>query len=158
MAKLSTHWVGSSFLRWSDIEHDIRILTKKVRDTGFEFDKIATVSRGGLIPARLMADQFNIKTILVDKHHVPPNTLFVDDIYDSGKTFKNIISRTKTPHIFLYVTLVARKGTKYPKQLEYARKTRGNEYVIFPWEKKEQHQKSYKISNKNTPYRKPKNN
>ena len=158
MTRSDTQWTGSSSLRWSDIEHDIRILSKKVKSTGFEFDKIATASRGGLIPARLMADQFNIKTILVDKHRIPAKTLFVDDIYDSGKTFRKIISQTKTPRIFVYATLVARKGTKYPKQLKYARKTKGSEYVIFPWEKKEQSQKSYETRDKNRRYGKPKNN
>lgn len=158
MTRSDVQWIGSASLKWTDVEHDIRILAKKVKAAGFEFDKIATVSRGGLIPARLMADRFNIKTILVDKQRVPVKTLFVDDIYDSGKTFKKIISLTKTPNIFVYATLVARKRTKYPKQLKYARKTKGSEYIVFPWERKEHIQKPHKIRDKNRHHRKPKNN
>lgn len=127
-----------SILTWSDIELQVEILTKKVRKTGFEFDKIATVTRGGLVPARLLADQFDIKNILVDKKKIPSKTLFVDDIYDSGDTFKKIIPMLDMPENFVYATLVARKGIRYPKQLVYAQKTMGKEeYVIFPWDRLE---------------------
>ena len=131
------NWKGSSFLEWSDIESQVKILCNKIRKTGFEFDTIATVSRGGLVPARLVADNFNIKKILVDLKKIPENTLFVDDIYDSGDTFEKIFPLVDKPRNFLYVTLIARKGRKYPKQLVYAKKTIGSEYVVFPWDKLE---------------------
>ncbi|GEM_PF-800235 len=150
-------WIGKTILDWKDIEHYVEILAKKVRDTRFEFDKIATVSRGGLVPARLMADLFDIKKILVDKRNLPPGTLFVDDIYDSGKTFKNAISDMTKSRNFLYATLVARKGRRYPKQLVYARKTRGREYIVFPWEGME-YQRSCLMQSKTRTRRKPKNN
>lgn len=137
MARTNSDWKGRSYLSWSNIEHDVASLARKVQSTGFEFDKIATVSRGGLIPARLMADHFDIKIILVDKLSIPSETLFVDDIYDTGKTFKKIVSHFPSNNNFVYATLMARIGKKYPKQLVYARKTRGREYVVFPWEEKE---------------------
>jgi hypoxanthine phosphoribosyltransferase len=115
----------------------VSILGVKIKKMGFEFDKIATVSRGGLVPARLVADHFNIKTILVDKNKISKGTLFVDDIYDSGNTFKRVFSLVESPTDFLYATLVARKGVKYPKYLVYAKKTKGQEYMVFPWDKLE---------------------
>jgi hypoxanthine phosphoribosyltransferase len=130
-------WKGKSFLKWSDIDSQIRILCIKIKKSGFEFDKIATVSRGGLVPARLVADNFDIKKILVDKKKIPEKTLFVDDIYDSGDTFKKIFPTVDKPENFLYATMMARVGIKYPKQLVYAKKTRGSEYVVFPWDKLE---------------------
>ena len=123
----------------------MKVLVTKIRENGFEFDKIATVSRGGLVPARLVADHFDIKKILVDKNKIPPRTLFVDDIYDSGDTFNRIFSLVLEPKNFLYATLVARKGMKYPKQLVYAKKTLGQEYVVFPWDKLESHRNSKRI-------------
>ena len=131
------NWKGKSSLTWSDIESQVSVLVTKIRKSGFEFDKIATVSRGGLVPARLVADHFNIKKILVDKNKIPSRTLFVDDIYDSGDTFDRVFPSFLEPKNFLYATLVARKGRKYPKQLVYAKKTRGKEYVVFPWDKLE---------------------
>lgn len=124
-------------MSWSDIESCVTILCKKIKKTGFEFDRISTISRGGLVPARLVADHFNIKKILVDKNVIPKRTLFVDDIYDSGATYKKIIPRVRDSKNFVYATLVARKGISYPKQLVYAKKTKGREYVVFPWDKLE---------------------
>ncbi len=115
----------------------VAILCDKINKTGVEFDKIATVSRGGLVPARLVADYFNIKKIRIDKKKIPKRTLFVDDIFDSGDTFNKIFSLVKDPKNFVYATLVARKGVKYPKRLVYAKKTRGQEYVVFPWDRLE---------------------
>lgn len=140
------NWEGKSNLTWSDIESQVTVLATKIRKSGFEFDTIATVSRGGLVPARLVADHFNIKKILVDKHKIPGRTLFVDDIYDSGDTFYRIFPLVITPKSFLYATLVARKGMKYPKQLVYAKKTRGQEYVVFPWDKLESERESKRIN------------
>ncbi|WP_101476775.1 phosphoribosyltransferase [Candidatus Nitrosotalea bavarica] len=124
-------------MSWSEIESCVEILSAEIKKTRFEFDAIATISRGGLVPARLIADHFNIKKILVDRNVIPKRTLFVDDIYDSGTTFEKIIPLVKDPKNFVYATLVARKGAWYPKQLVYAKKTRGQEYVVFPWDKLE---------------------
>jgi len=128
------NWKGKSYLTWSDIESQVKVLATKIRKTGFEFDKIATISRGGLVPARLVADHFDIKKILVDKNKISSRTLFVDDIYDSGDTFNMIIPLVLKPKSFLYATLIARKGVKYPSQLVFAKKTLGQEYVVFPWD------------------------
>lgn len=128
------NWKGKSYFTWSDIESQVKVLATKIRKTGFEFDKIATISRGGLVPARLVADHFDIKKILVDKNKISSRTLFVDDIYDSGDTFNMIIPLVLKPKSFLYATLIARKGVKYPSQLVFAKKTLGQEYVVFPWD------------------------
>lgn len=130
-------WAGKARLTWKEIESCVKTLSKNIKQTGFKFDKIAAVSRGGLVPARLIADHFNIKIILVDKKKIPERTLFVDDIYDSGDTFKRIFLLASDPNNFTYVTLIARRGADYPYQLVYAKKTQGNEYVIFPWDKLE---------------------
>jgi len=128
-------------LDWSDVELRVDILVKKLNKNKFKFDKIATVTRGGLVPARLLADRFDIKTILVDKKKIPEKTLFVDDIYDTGKTFKRILPLVTHPNKLLFATLVARQGLIYPKQLIYGQMTKGNEYVIFPWDKFEYERK-----------------
>lgn len=131
------NWKGESFLSWPDIESQVKILCAKIKKTGFEFDTIGTVSRGGLVPARLVADNFDIKKIFVDRKKISGRTLFVDDIYDSGDTFKKIFQIVEEPGNFLYATLMARTGVKYPKHLVYAKKTLGSEYVVFPWDKSE---------------------
>jgi hypoxanthine phosphoribosyltransferase len=122
---------------WTDIERLTRQLSKKILTLSKDFSSISTISRGGLVPARLLADFMGIDTILVDKNKIPPDSLFVDDIYDSGNTFKKIIPKVTDPSSFVYATLFARRGKKYPKQLVYAQKTKGNEYIVYPWDKLE---------------------
>jgi len=122
---------------WTDIERLTKLLSKKIYTLSKNFSSISTISRGGLVPARLLADHMGINTILIDKNKIPPYSLFVDDIYDSGNTFKKIIPKVTDPSNFVYATLFARKGKKYPKQLVYAQMTKGNEYIVYPWDKLE---------------------
>ncbi len=122
---------------WKRIESITKLLAKKIKSTRKEFNSISTITRGGLVPARLMADIMNIHEILVDKNKIPSDSLFVDDIYDSGDTFKKILSKVENPSDLVYATLFARKGKRYPKQLIYATKTKGNEYIVYPWDRLE---------------------
>lgn len=121
-------------ITWADVERLTKLLSKKISQTSNEFSSISTISRGGLVPARLLADHMGIDTILVDKNKIPSDSLFVDDIYDSGKTFKKILPKIINPSNFVYATLFARQGKKYPKQLIYAQKTKNTEYIVFPWD------------------------
>ncbi|MEC4848529.1 MAG: phosphoribosyltransferase [Nitrosarchaeum sp.] len=124
----------SQNVTWTDIEQLTKLLSKKILEYSKRFSSISTVSRGGLVPARLLADHLGIDTILVDKNKISSDSLFVDDIYDSGKTFKKILQKVDDPSDFVYATLFARKDKKYPKQLVYAQKTKGVEYIVFPWD------------------------
>ncbi len=127
----------SQNVTWSDIERLTELLSKKILALSKDFSSISTISRGGLVPARLLADHMGLDTILVDKNKIPFDSVFVDDIYDSGNTFKKIIPKVTDPSNFVYATLFARRGKKYPKQLVYAQKTNGNEYIVYPWDKLE---------------------
>ena len=95
------------------------------------------MSRGGLIPSRLIADALNIKKIYVDQDNISSDSLFVDDIFDSGKTFNNIFLHVDNGSKFIFATLYARRGMKYPEQLIYGEKTFDTSYVVFPWDKLE---------------------
>ncbi len=119
---------------WTDIEKLTDSLSQKILELSKDFSSISTISRGGLVPARLLADHMGIDKILVDKNKIPSNSLFVDDIYDSGNTFNKIILKVADPSNFVYATLFARRGKKYPKQLLYAQKTKGDQYIVYPWD------------------------
>lgn len=127
----------SQKISWSEIEKLVKVLSDKIRALNREFSSISTISRGGLVPARLLADHLGIETIFVDKNKIPYDSLFVDDIYDSGNTFKKIIPKMEDPSKLVFVTLFARRGKKFPKQLLFAKKTVGNEYIVYPWDKLE---------------------
>ncbi|WP_428327072.1 phosphoribosyltransferase [Nitrosopumilus sp.] len=122
---------------WSEIESLVKRLSNKISKLPRTFSSITTLSRGGLVPARLVADQLGIEKIFVDKKKISFDSLFIDDIFDSGDTFNEIIKRVDIPSKFVYATLFARRGKKYPKQLLYGKKTNNNAYVVFPWDKLE---------------------
>ena len=136
----------SEKISWSEVEKLIKILSEKIISKSQEFSSISTISRGGLVPARLLADHLGLDIIVVNPKKIPSDSIFVDDIYDSGNTFKKIINKVDRPSDFLYATLFARRGKKYPKQLIYAKKTKNNSYVVFPWDKLEYKQfKKYNL-------------
>lgn len=124
-------------MSWTRIESLTKVLAKKIKTKQKDFTSISTISRGGLVPARLMADILDIQEILVDKKKVPSDSLFVDDIYDSGSTFKKVISQAEDPKSLVYATLFARRGKRFPRQLIYAKQTKGLEYVVYPWDRLE---------------------
>jgi hypoxanthine phosphoribosyltransferase len=128
---------NSEKVSWSEIEKLTKTLSEKITLLPQEFSSISTISRGGLVPARLLADHLGLDIILVDQKKISSDSIFVDDIYDSGNTFKKIINKVDNPSNFVYATLFARRGKKYPKQLIYAKKTSDNSYVVYPWDKLE---------------------
>jgi hypothetical protein len=125
------------YIDWSEIESLILILSDLIRKSSRPFSAITTLSRGGLIPARLLADHLGIQKILVDPTTISSDSLVVDDIFDSGHTFKKIQSLVDDPSRLFFVTLFARRGKQYPKQLVYAKQTNDDGYVVFPWDKLE---------------------
>ena len=120
------------FIDWNTIESLADVLASKIKSLHLKFNSISTISRGGLVPARLLADRLDIKVILVDKDQIPQDSLFVDDIYDTGKTFEKILPRAKNFAYLVYATLFARKGKKIPRQVIYAQLTKGDEYIVYP--------------------------
>ena len=129
--------IAAQHVDWNDIESLVGRLSKNILKLSRHFSSITTVSRGGLIPSRLLADSLGIKKIFVDQKIISPNSLFVDDIFDSGKTFYHILPNVDDSSKFVFATLFARRGMKYPEQLVYAETTFDDSYVVFPWDKLE---------------------
>ena len=122
------------YVTWSKIDSLIQVLSDLVLKSPRTFSSISTLSRGGLIPSRLLADHLGIQTILVDQKIISSNSLVVDDIFDSGVTFEKILSKIDDPSQLFFVTLFARREKKYPPQLVYAAKTNDDAYIVFPWD------------------------
>ena len=129
--------ISKQDVSWNDIEILIDTLSQNILKLSRNFSSITTLSRGGLVPSRLLADALGIKKILVDQKIVNSDSLFVDDIFDTGETFSNVFSNVDDPSKFVFITLFARRGMKYPEQLLYAEKTLDDSYVVFPWDRLE---------------------
>ena len=82
------------FLEWSTIEDLVDDLCNKIKkyqkETGFEFDNIFGLQRGGLIPAVMVSHQLSLP---MTKGTILPNTLIIDDICDSGVTLEDFFGR-----------------------------------------------------------------
>ena len=130
----------SQNVSWNEIESLVEKLSESILELSRSFSSITTLSRGGLVPSRLLADGLGIKTILVDQKTISSDSLFVDDIFDSGKTFHTTLLNVDDTSKFVFVTLFARRGMRYPEQLIYAEKTFDDSYVVFPWDKLEYEQ------------------
>ena len=120
---------------WSEIDSLIEQLSNLILKSKKKFSSITTLSRGGLVPSRLLADHLGIEKIFVDEKVIPVNSLVVDDIFDSGKTFDRVISKSEDSSKLLYATLFVRRGKKLPPQLIYGKETDDDGYVVFPWDK-----------------------
>ena len=127
----------SQKVTWSEIEQLVKTVSDKISKLPRTFSSISTITRGGLVPSRLLADRLGIDTILVDQKKIPSDSIFVDDIYDSGNTFKKMLNKVDTPSDLVFVTLFARRGKKYPKQLIFGKKTNSSSYIVYPWDKLE---------------------
>ena len=135
--------VKSQYVSWNEIENNVQIISNKILKSSKNFSTITTISRGGLIPSRLLADSLGIEKIFVDQNTISSDSLFVDDIFDSGKTFSDVISKATDSSKLTFATLFARRGVSYPEQLIYGEQTLDDSYLVFPWDKLE-YEKSLK--------------
>ena len=135
--------VKSQYVSWNEIEKTVQIISNKISKSSKNFSSITTISRGGLIPSRLLADSLGIEKIFVDQDIVSSDSLFVDDIFDSGKTFSDVLSKATDSSKLTFATLFARRGVSYPEQLIYGEQTLDDSYLVFPWDKLE-YEKSLK--------------
>ena len=127
--------VKSQYVSWNEIENNVQIISNKILKSSKNFSTITTISRGGLIPSRLLADSLGIEKIFVDQNTISSDSLFVDDIFDSGKTFSDVISKATDSSNLTFATLFARRGVSYPEQLVYGQQTLDDSYLVFPWDK-----------------------
>ena len=129
--------VKSQYVSWIEIENTVQIISNKILKSSKNFSSITTISRGGLIPSRLLADSLGIEKIFVDQNIISFDSLFVDDIFDSGKTFSDVMSKVPDSSNLTFAALFARRGVSYPEQLIYGDQTIDDSYLVFPWDKLE---------------------
>jgi len=141
-------------LSWNQVHEFLIELAKKVNESGFSPDVIVGISRGGLIPSRILSDLLDnpnlasvrvkfylninkkIKEPVITQPISAPiegkTILIVDDVADTGKSLHLVYeklweraNRTKTLTLFY-------KPWSCFKPDFYARET--SAWIIFPWE------------------------
>lgn len=142
---------------WAEYFNDIRQVSYDLRNE--EFDCVIGISRGGLIPARMLCTELGVKNLglikasfytdsgrkletptvqYVDAFSQYSNVLVVDDIYDTGETMKMIkfdltntfnVAKIKTFTLFYNVCTLEKPNYTLNPKYDW-------EWVTFPWETK----------------------
>lgn len=137
------------FITWEEFHAHSKALCAKIKAEG-EYNKIVAISRGGLIPAGILAYELNIRNSQAinissydeDKQRseqdiefcslvgeVDEKTLIVDDLSDTGKTFR--ILRAIYPNA-QYVSVYAKpEGSKV---VDIYAQSMPDEWIVFPWD------------------------
>ncbi len=138
------------YINWDEFHQSVKNLCTKIKTMG-EFEKIIAVSRGGLIPAGIIAYELNIRNtevvnissydnnydrrddkdielnINVDK--ADEKTLIVDDLADTGRTFQ--ILRQFYPQA-KFVSVYAKDAGQ--NEVDVFAKRMPDDWIVFPWD------------------------
>lgn len=140
---------NKTYLNWEEFHQDVKQLCQKIKASG-NYNKIVAISRGGLVPAGILAYELNIRstevinvaTYIDDVHlklekidkpenvgEVNEQTLIVDDLVDSGQTFE--VLRQTFPKA-KYVSVYTKNKSKDNADI-FAREL-PDEWIVFPWD------------------------
>ncbi len=143
---------------WKDIERWSKNIVKEVMKSGYEPELVIGLARGGLVPARLIADYLNIKDLYAVKTEhwgltATPDgkaklaqglqisidgkrVLVVDDITDTGQSLKLAVDHIKghNPSEIRSATLLHITHSKYVPDY-YSDEVPEDKWTwfIFPW-------------------------
>lgn len=147
------------FISWENFHTSSFELAKKIQNSGEKFDTIVAISRGGLVVARILSDflKLGIYNIAIESYldinqkkdpRVTQNIgsaeiagkriLLVDEICDSGKTFKRAVeylsSLASHPLQFKSACLVLKSHSSYAPDFH---EVIIDKWVVFPYEVRE---------------------
>jgi len=135
---------------WSQFEEDTKQLAEKLGALNKEWTTIVAIARGGLVPAAIIAHLFSIRhietictisynddtleqeslKILTEFSSESDNILVIDDLVDSGKTFKLVREMLPNAHF----ACVYAKPTGIPTTDTYFKLFSHDTWLVFPWE------------------------
>ncbi|MEM0134289.1 MAG: phosphoribosyltransferase [Thermoplasmatales archaeon] len=152
--------VPSRIVSWEEVERWAEIIVEKIGD--FKFDCVISVIRGGLVPARIVADYLSIKDIFtlktehwgitatpdgkaavtypIVKDLIGRSVLVVDDITDTGQSLKLAIEATKqkNPKVVKSATFLHINRAEIAPDYFAEEVTAENwKWFIFPWNRRE---------------------
>jgi xanthine phosphoribosyltransferase len=137
-------------LTWSDIETSSNQLAVSLKERNWT--GILAITRGGLVPAGLLAESLNIRRIetiniqsydkekkrgeitllnVPDIKNAGENWLIIDDLVDSGETIKAV--KKLFPNAVYAVLFAKPKGMLTVDH--YVREVGQDTWIVFPWEK-----------------------
>ena len=143
---------------WQDIHELCRTIACKVEDQHDSVSNVIAISRGGLVPATIIAHELNVERVYsigvksykgMKKTGVPSlyqnlseseiwtlkastgSTLIVDDICDTGDTFIYLRNELSDIDNTRFVSLILKPKSKFTPRY-YAEKS--YKWIVYPWE------------------------
>lgn len=125
------------YKEWIVVWKDILELVSEIRENGLEYDLVVGISRGGLVPAAMMARQLDLPMVSIHmeeglEQFGDRRCLVVDDIFDSGCTMGLLWCSGGEQHTYMCL---------YDKDLHpevqvpnFAVGLNTTDWVVFPWE------------------------
>jgi len=135
---------------WDQIHRDAKALAWKLHETGQTFKGIVAVTRGGMIPACIVARELNLRMIetfcVASYDHTSQGEanilknlenlnggegwLVIDDLVDTGNTYKLIRDHLPKSH---YACVYA-KPQGVPTTDDFVIEVSQDTWVYFPWD------------------------
>lgn len=136
------------YITWDEFHQDVKTLAKKLGKG--RFNKIIAISRGGLSPAGILAYELDIRNSQAinvssyDNNEFRPDekveidcnvgtvdgqTLVVDDLSDSGRTFR--LMRKLLPEAHFAAVYVKEQGKNV---VDTCVRQVPDEWIVFPWD------------------------
>ena len=144
-----TNYITKTYLSWKDIEADTKAMTAKILQDHDSFTGIIAITRGGMVPAAIVAEITGIKNIEIiglssydgDKQGAmqmlrkPQDIgdgqgwLIIDDLSDTGNTFRHV--RELYPKAILATPYVKPQGQSEPNY--WVKAFAQKDWLVFPW-------------------------
>ena len=150
--------LGKISCQWGTLDRGCKKIAENIQ---FKIDCIVGISRGGLVPATMLAHLLEVREVHAmgirsyDLEHISSpaeiyqncfknsknlysgkTILIVDDISDKGNTFLNVMKEARKNHAninILTASIYVRGSTDYTPHFFY--KKIKDEWVVFPYEK-----------------------
>ncbi|MEM5811906.1 MAG: phosphoribosyltransferase family protein [Candidatus Aenigmatarchaeota archaeon] len=132
-----------TIINWIEILKLTYKICEKIIDSRFNPDVIVGIHRWGIIPALIISDvlnNINVKVLYIKEKPCNINglknkkVLLVDEVCDSGKTFKKaikILKKMKTKEIRTACLHLKPRSIFKPNYV--GMKMKNNNWIIYPW-------------------------
>ncbi len=135
-------------ISWGQLHRDAKALSWRLHDMAAQWDKIIAVTRGGLVPAAVIARELEIRhidtvcvttydwqdqndsTVLKSIEGEGENCLIIDDLVDTGSTAR--VVKEMLPKGY-FATLYAKPAGK-PLVDAYVTEVSQDTWILFPWD------------------------
>lgn len=135
-------------ISWEQLHRDAKALSWRLHDREAKWDRIVAITRGGLVPAAVIARELEIHhidtvcitsydwqqqgdiTILKPADGTGEGCLIIDDLVDTGSTAR--VVREMLPQAY-FATVYAKPAGK-PLVDAYVTEVSQDTWILFPWD------------------------